>query len=347
MWLERTNDSPNSRITRTVFITGGSGDILLDLLGVNREKIIDVLKNDDLAKAPFKLDFQKCLVHKGMASVIIHGSESHHSSSLWPVSNASAKLSDFALSFLDKRVANKYKGGYQLGTVTRVTQEDLTYIFHITYDSGNKERVELTTLRGLLENHQYVEACRMKPQKRKRHDLGSESTEGGGQAQENLHITQEKRIQPNEKAKENSEMKPGEINQLVLEVTEKKSKNHEIDMSPATKNKKIHEEARPKDLSENNTSQMDTRGAKKLLLRPRDVINLRVMKYFVDEESKSGGLLPFFGTIDDYEFVEEAKEFLWHIIYDDGDMEHCGHEELYIILKQYKKNREMDPQLYT
>ena len=349
MWLERTNNSPTSITSRTVFITGGTGYILRELLGTNREKIIDVLKNEAGIRAPFTLDIQPCLIHKGIAAVILKGSESSQCtkmSALLPLAARPNEPSVTALSFLNTKVAKKIQGIDLKGIVTDVTQENLHDFYHIRYESGYTDIVELPTLKALIANFhrlEVLESSQLTPSKR---------TRNGAISKEDSEVTTKTRRTPE---KEHTRMPPMTIrdrHDADSSTTQsdhkstrrkvRKTPEKESTINPPTIRETADQAYSATDASIENADVKASK-AKKLLIRPRDYINLRVMKYFVDENSNN--YLPFYGTVDDYEYVEQTKERLWHITYDDGDGEHCNHEELFELFRQYKKNRANDPHL--
>ena len=337
-WLQRMNASSTSAIARTVFITGGCGDIIRELLGVNREKIIDVLKNEGGNRIPFKIDLQPCLVHKGMVSVILKGSDLSNSPKniyVLPRSVGNQEISEFASSFVKKKVANKFKGIDLVGTVTKVTQVDGEYLYHIRYESGYEEMVNLAGLKTLIDNFHHMEASSQLSSRKRGRGISSV-----GENSERMTVA---RKSPRTSSTEDTR-KQTQVADTAddIDPTTRKSDLKAADSLRPNGGKKQRKESAD---AESSTAKADARAkkAKELLVRPRDLINLRVMKYFVDEVSDD--YLPFYGTIDDYEYVEQAHGKLWHITYDDGDGEHCDENELLEILKQYKKHRDKDPSL--
>lgn len=348
MWLERTNDSKTSMISRTVFITGGSGEILRELLGVNRVKIIDVLKSEGGNRVPFKIDLQPCLVHKGMATVILNGSELSNSSkmsSLLPSLIGDQELSSFALSFVHKKVANKFKGIVLTGTVTKVTHDDRDYIYHIHYESGYTETVDLVELKNLIDNFHHIEALAQQPPKDKKRSASaiSENSERMPKARKTQGKESASTPRLNNGNDDVLDVDAACNVDLSTESAERKAKD-----SLKSKGRKAQDNESvtippPAAAPDDTDADPSSAKAQKLLHRPRDLIGLRVMRFFIDESTKE--YLPFYGTVDDYEYVEQTNEKLWHIAYDDGDGEHCDHNELYVVLKQYKKHRDQDPNL--
>jgi len=346
LWLHTTNTVTTSTIP-TIFITGGSGEILQALLGVNRDKVINVLKNEGRNTIPFQIDFQPGLVHKGIAAVIANGSGIATNSSKKVAESSSLPRplgvtmnSQSALSFVKKKVLKKSLDTDMIGSVVKVTQVNGNNLFHIRYESGYIEAVDLLTLTNLMDNYQVHEASSHHLTKKRSKDtsMSHENTERGSKSRKINGKNPTNAMKRNRQGNP-----PTHTSDPVVEDTS--TGNRSKTQSPSKRQRNEESMDHKDDASQVKMDSM-AKKAETLLERPRDLIHYRVMKYFIDEETNTKH--PFYGTIDDYKVVEEGDEggkHIWRVTYDDGDQEHCNVYELLVILKQYKNNRQNDPKM--